>query len=106
MAEATDGASEGPGEVPHGPLAPGAGPRRRRTALPVLVIVVGVLVGWLVWSLFTPGGGYERSLPDLTLERLEGGELQLASLKGEPVIVNMWATWCPPCVRELPMMAR
>jgi len=71
----------------------------------VVLLVAGVLIGWLAWSLFTPVPGYERSLPDLTLERLEGGQLLLTSLTGEPVVINLWATWCLPCLRELPMMA-
>jgi thiol-disulfide isomerase/thioredoxin len=36
----------------------------------------------------------------------EGGELVLASLRGQPLVVNFWATWCPPCVRELPQFDR
>lgn len=78
---------------------------RRGWLKPALLIVFGVAVGWLAWSLFTPVPGYERSLPDLTLERLEGGDLHFTSLTGEPAVVNLWATWCLPCLRELPMMA-
>lgn len=37
-------------------------------------------------------------------ERPEGGELALASLRGRPLLVNFWATWCPPCVEELPLL--
>lgn len=70
-----------------------------------MVVLAGVAIGWLAWSLFTPGRTYERSLPDISLERLEGGELQLSSLTGQPVVINLWATWCIPCLRELPMMA-
>jgi len=39
-------------------------------------------------------------------ERPEGGELALSSLRGKPVLINFWATWCPPCVEEMPMIDR
>ena len=35
-----------------------------------------------------------------------GKELQLASLKGQPLLINLWATWCAPCVAELPQLDR
>ncbi len=37
-------------------------------------------------------------------ERPEGGELVLSSLRGKPILLNFWATWCPPCVEEMPMI--
>jgi thiol-disulfide isomerase/thioredoxin len=38
--------------------------------------------------------------------RPEGGELVMTDLRGRPLLVNFWATWCPPCVKELPEIDR
>jgi thiol-disulfide isomerase/thioredoxin len=42
----------------------------------------------------------------LRLDRPEGGELVLAELRGKPLLINFWATWCPPCVKEMPELDR
>lgn len=35
-----------------------------------------------------------------------GGKLRLASFQGKPLVINFWATWCPPCVEEMPLLDR
>ncbi len=42
--------------------------------------------------------------PDFTLSTLEGKSVKLSDLRGKPVWVNFWATWCPPCRAEMPEM--
>lgn len=44
--------------------------------------------------------------PSLKLERSDGRVVDLMSLKGKVVLMSFWATWCPPCRRELPMLQR
>ena len=45
-----------------------------------------------------------KSLPDVTVRDPDEEELALYSLKGQPVLINLWATWCAPCVKELPTL--
>lgn len=44
--------------------------------------------------------------PEFRLQSLGGGSTDLAGLRGRVVMVHFWATWCPPCVEELPTLAR
>ena len=43
--------------------------------------------------------------PDFSVKMTDGATRTLFSLRGKPVLLHFWATWCPPCVRELPLIA-
>lgn len=71
-------------------------------------LATAVVTGWAVWviaaGVLTLAQHSRAGLPDTTLTRLEGGTVQLAQLSNEPMVVNLWATWCAPCRREMPML--
>jgi len=47
-----------------------------------------------------------KPAPDAAFDDPDGKPVKLADLKGKPVLVNLWATWCAPCVKELPTLDR
>ncbi len=51
------------------------------------------------------GGGAPRPAPDLKFFSATGKKLSLAGFRGAGLVVNIWASWCPPCVAELPSFA-
>ena len=47
-----------------------------------------------------------QPVPEVTLPDLEGGTVRLSDFRGDVVVLNFWATWCPPCVEEMPSLQR
>ncbi|MCH8748242.1 TlpA family protein disulfide reductase [Patescibacteria group bacterium] len=48
------------------------------------------------------GGANKQTLPEFSLPDFDGAQVTLADLAGKPLVVNVWASWCPFCVDELP----
>ena len=84
----------------------------RSRRLPVLrrPVLAGLAAASVFWLASQAGlSAWQRhapALPPLSVSDLPGQPHSLASNDGRPVVLNLWATWCPPCRREMPVFAR
>ena len=73
-----------------------------RHAIVALVCVASVAAAPLAAQPVRVG----KAAPEINLPLLDGGRVQLSKLRGRPVIVSFWGTWCPPCRDEFPELVR
>lgn len=70
-----------------------------------IAVVAGVLAWALPFGLIRLMQVQGQSVPDVTLESRQGESRPLKTMAdGRPMVVNLWASWCPPCVREMPVL--
>ena len=62
------------------------------------------LGGQLAMGIWVGPHAGQPGLPAVTLQGLDQRDTPLASFRGKPVVLNLWATWCPPCLREMPVL--
>lgn len=60
------------------------------------------LLGSLALNIYEEG----TRLPEIALQDAAGRPVNLADYRGRPLVINLWATWCPPCRREMPVLQR
>lgn len=99
-------AAAGPAVTVTAPRAYGRPAWKRRVMAAILACSAVLVLGFLLW----PAGGTGPQLrpgvaaPDFTLATPAGETVTLSQFRGRPVVLNFWATWCPPCRNEMPAL--
>ncbi|APR40254.1 redoxin [Paraburkholderia sp. SOS3] len=80
--------------------------RRRALRRPLLIAVAAGVATWSAASAAAQFAQAPQSVPQVSLVDSAGQLQPLARNDGKPLVVNLWATWCPPCRAEMPVLAR
>lgn len=78
--------------------------RNRVWRLPLLASVAAGLTIWLGLTAALDLNKQASSIPEVSLTDLNGQAVTVKSFAGKPIVINLWATWCPPCRREMPVL--
>jgi len=86
----------------NGPNPESPKPTRTTGSIVIVLAVVLALLGLLAWGLIQSQKGPVDSgvAPDFTITGYDGQTVTLSDLRGKVVIINFWASWCPPCREE------
>ncbi|MCC5811268.1 MAG: TlpA family protein disulfide reductase [Ectothiorhodospiraceae bacterium] len=76
-------------------------PIKRHLALLTLALLLGAAAGAIAYSVWQQMQAEMR--PDFTLPDLEGEPRSISEWDGKLIALNFWASWCPPCVKEIPL---
>lgn len=97
----------------------------------IIIVVIAGMLGWTGWEFYSSNKASDEELtttgsleglendsdiaeglekgelaPDFELELISGEKVKLSDFRGEKVMLNFWATWCPPCRAEMPDMQK
>jgi thiol-disulfide isomerase/thioredoxin len=87
--------------------APTSAPNRRAWMVGGLSVAAGLAGALVAWQKFEPHAVMDEAVLNFwmqSFERPEGGTLLMQEFQGKPLLINFWATWCPPCIEELPLI--